>query len=108
MSSSSHYLSRTLRQYLLHPVALGYLALVAAVGVWVGVDTLFVEHADASLAGSWLFFVTAPTSFLFVALPGALPWIGVLVGALLQALVFSAAYRRVFVRPTRGSRLGNV
>jgi hypothetical protein len=31
---------------------------------WVGVDALFVEHADASLAGVWTFLVTAPASLL--------------------------------------------
>jgi hypothetical protein len=107
MSSSSRSLSRALRQHLLHPVALAYLALVTAVGIWVGVDT-FIVNTEASFAGVWLFMVTAPTSLLFVALPGELFWTGIIVGALFQACVLSAAYRWVFVRPTRGGRLGSV
>ncbi|MDQ0771616.1 hypothetical protein QF026_000082 [Streptomyces aurantiacus] len=85
--------------------ALGYLAVVAAVAVWVGVDTLFVEHADASFAGVWLFVVTAPTSFLFVSLPGALPLLGVIAGAVSQAFVFGGAYRWFLNRSTHAQRV---
>ncbi|MEU1558354.1 hypothetical protein ABZ517_37415 [Streptomyces scabiei] len=105
--SSSRSLSRTLRRNLLNPAALGYLALVAAVGVWVGADTLFVEHADAGFAGVWLFLVTAPTSFLFVALPGGLPFVGVVLGAVIQAVVIGAAYRWAVERPMKSAHLGN-
>lgn len=92
--------TRFLTSALRTPAALGYLALVAAVVAWVGLDTLFVEHADASLAGVWIFVVTAPTSFLFLALPGPLPWIGVAVGALVQAVALGALYRGVTGRRT--------
>ncbi|WP_330177162.1 hypothetical protein OG875_28840 [Streptomyces sp. NBC_01498] len=44
-----------------------YLAVVAATAVFVAVDTLFVHHNDASFAGVWLFFLAAPTVFLFFA-----------------------------------------
>lgn len=44
-----------------------YLAVVAATAVFVAVDTLFVHHDDASFAGVWLFFLAAPTVFLFFA-----------------------------------------
>ncbi|MFC9941800.1 SCO4225 family membrane protein [Streptomyces pratensis] len=43
-----------------------YLGLVAAVAVLVAVDTLFVSHDDASFAGVWLFFLAAPTVFVFL------------------------------------------
>ncbi|AEN08430.1 MULTISPECIES: hypothetical protein [unclassified Streptomyces] len=43
-----------------------YLGLVLAVTVFVAVDTLFVVHDDASLAGVWVFFLAAPTVFLFL------------------------------------------
>ncbi|MEV2246676.1 hypothetical protein [Streptomyces sp. NPDC049970] len=43
-----------------------YLGLVLAVAVFVAVDTLFVAHEDASFAGVWLFFLAAPTVFLFL------------------------------------------
>ncbi|WP_338897817.1 hypothetical protein WBG99_21310 [Streptomyces sp. TG1A-60] len=107
MTASSRSLSQVLRHHLVNPAALGYLAVVAAVGVWVGVDALFVEHADASLAGVWLFLVTAPTSLLFSALPGALPFVGIVVGAVTQAFVLGVAYRWFFNRPTWRAGLGN-
>ncbi|MFC8225994.1 SCO4225 family membrane protein [Streptomyces sp. NPDC057287] len=43
-----------------------YLGLVLAVSVFVAVDTLFVSHDDASFAGVWVFFLAAPTVFLFL------------------------------------------
>ncbi|MEV7867507.1 hypothetical protein AB0P17_15705 [Streptomyces sp. NPDC088124] len=43
-----------------------YLALVAAAALFVTVDTLFVHHDDASFAGTWLFFLAAPTVFVFL------------------------------------------
>ncbi|NNN37232.1 hypothetical protein HLK59_44235 [Streptomyces sp. S3(2020)] len=92
--NDSRSFAATLRDHLVNPVALGYLALVAAVVGWVGVDALFVEHADASLAGVWAFLVTAPTSLLFVMLPGALAWSGVVVGAVVNAAVLGAVYRK--------------
>ncbi|MFE9649440.1 SCO4225 family membrane protein [Streptomyces sp. NPDC006365] len=107
MAASSLSLAQTLRHNLANPAALGYLAVVAAVGVWVGVDALFVEHADASLAAVWLFVVTAPTSFLFLALPGALSFVGVAVGAVAQAFVLGAAYRWFRNRPTQRAGISN-
>ncbi|MFF0014624.1 SCO4225 family membrane protein [Streptomyces sp. NPDC005374] len=79
----------------LNPLSLGYLIVVAAVVGWVGVDTLFVEHADASLAAVWAFLVTAPASLLFVMLPDSLAWAGVVAGALVNAAVLGAAYRSI-------------
>lgn len=107
MTASSRSLSRSLRRHLLNPAALGYLALVVAVGVWVGVDSLFVEHADSRLRRVWLFLVTAPTSLLFVALPGGLPFLGIVLGAVIQAFVLGATYRWVVERPTKKVNLGN-
>ena len=83
------------------PVAIGYLLIVAAVGVWVAVDTLLVTHSDASFAGVWLFVATAPTSMLFMVVPSQWGMIGVPIGALVQAAVLGAAYRGL----TRGRRL---
>ncbi|MDQ0762671.1 hypothetical protein QF027_005306 [Streptomyces canus] len=82
-------------RYFRNPLALGYLLLVAAVLCWVGVDALFVEHADASLAGVWAFLVTAPASLLFVMLPEAWAWAGIALGAVVNAAVLGAAYRSV-------------
>ncbi|MBM7438123.1 SCO4225 family membrane protein [Streptomyces sp. HB132] len=101
MTASSRPLSQSLRRSLVNPAALGYLAVVAAVGVWVGVDALLVEQVDGSFAGVWLFIVTAPASLLFSALPGALPFAGVAVGAVVQALAIGAAYRWAHGRTSR-------
>jgi hypothetical protein len=84
------------------PVAIGYLLIVAAVGVWVAVDLHVATHPEADFAGVWLFFLTAPTSLPFVVLPSGLALIGVPVGALVQAAVLGAAYRGL----TRHRRLG--
>ncbi|MET7368251.1 hypothetical protein ABZS61_20800 [Streptomyces sp. NPDC005566] len=43
-----------------------YLGLVLATTVFVAVDTLFVAHEDASFAGVWVFFLAAPTVFVFL------------------------------------------
>ncbi|GLP66179.1 hypothetical protein TUSST3_27990 [Streptomyces sp. TUS-ST3] len=88
-------------RYILNPLSLGYLLLVAAVVGWVGVDTLFVEHADASFAGVWAFVVTAPTSLLLVMVPGAGAWAGIVIGAAVNAVVLGAAYRSVAGRRLR-------
>ncbi|MGY0071985.1 SCO4225 family membrane protein (plasmid) [Streptomyces sp. QTS137] len=45
-----------------------------------------LEQPDGGFAGVWLFLVTAPTSLLFSALPGVLPFAGVAVGAAVRAL----------------------
>lgn len=99
MAAAQRSAGTTFRRSLLNPAALGYLAVVAAVWIWIGVDTLLVTHADAGMAGVWGFFVTAPTSFLFVSLPDPLPFVGVAVGALVQALALGAVYRWVTGRP---------
>ena len=92
---------RPLIQALRTPVALGYLLIVAGVAVWAGADALLVDHADASLAAIWAFLVTAPTSLLFVMLPGPLAWTGIAIGAVAQAAVLGAAYRGLSGRFTR-------
>lgn len=99
MAAAQRSAGTTFRRSLLNPAALGYLAVVAAVWAWIAVDTLLVTHADASMAGVWGFFVTAPTSFLFASLPGPLPLVGAAVGALVQALALGAAYRWATGRP---------
>ncbi|WP_416984328.1 SCO4225 family membrane protein [Streptomyces sp. T028] len=84
------------------PVALGYLLIVAALGVWVAVDTLFLTHADTSFAGVWLFLATAPVSLLFAWAPDQLALIGIPVAAVVQAALLGTAYRGL----TRTRRLG--
>ncbi|MFJ8108856.1 SCO4225 family membrane protein [Streptomyces sp. NPDC096132] len=90
---------RSLVSALRTPAALGYLALVAALGVWVAVDTLVLSNGDTSFAGVWLFFATAPTSLLFIAVPSQLGLIGIPIGAVVQAALLGAAYRGL--TPTR-------
>ncbi|MER6639698.1 hypothetical protein ABT285_29705 [Streptomyces microflavus] len=97
MTASSRTFPRSLLRCLKSPVAVGYLAVV----VWVGWDVALTSSLDGSMAGVWLFFLTAPTSFLFVALPGALPWAGVVVGALVQAAAIGAAHHWVRARRTQ-------
>ncbi|MFE2115781.1 SCO4225 family membrane protein [Streptomyces microflavus] len=97
MTASSRTFPRSLLRCLKSPVAVGYLAVV----VWVGWDVALTSSLDGSMAGVWLFFLTAPTSFLFVALPGALPWAGVVVGALAQAAAIGAAHHWVRARRTQ-------
>ncbi|WP_069174009.1 SCO4225 family membrane protein [Streptomyces griseus] len=72
-----------------------YLGLVVAVALFVTVDTLFVAHEDASFAGVWLFFLAAPTVFVFfvgTSLAGAetggpawFVYLGLIVSVLVQA-----------------------
>ena len=90
MTGSQHSFVAAVRRCLANPAALGYLAVVAGVLAWVGLDALLVEHQDASLAGIWAFLVTGPTSWLFLMLPGVLPWAGVVVGALVLGLILGA------------------
>lgn len=106
MAATPRSILATVRRLLLTPVALGYLAVVAAVWIWIGVDLLFVEHQDASLSGVWGFFVTAPTSLLFVMLPGPLVWCGVVIGAFVQALALGAVYEWL-KRPSHRAKTSN-
>lgn len=89
-----------------------YLGIVAATMAFVIVDTLFADHPDASLAGVWMFFATAPTSFFLLLLPvvGETPGAGVaavvlfatvIVSAVLQAIVIGLVHRAV-TRSGRG------
>ncbi|MFI5757185.1 SCO4225 family membrane protein [Streptomyces sp. NPDC051569] len=83
-----------------------YLGLVAAVAVFVAVDTLFVAHDDASFAGVWLFLLAAPTIFVFV-LGGGLfgealaDSAGFLYPALVLSVLIQAAALGAFVRLLR-------
>lgn len=73
-----------------------YLGVVAVAITFGVVDTLFVDHADASLAAVWMFFATMPTSL--VILPRAEVPAGVLlalvvVAGLVQATVIGLIHR---------------
>lgn len=81
-----------------------YLGLVAAVTVFVVVDTRFVQ--DASFAGVWLFFVAAPTIFAFFLGGGLLGTAvvesaGFVYSALLLSVLIQAAAIGAFVRLLR-------
>ncbi|MBT2367340.1 hypothetical protein J7E88_19015 [Streptomyces sp. ISL-10] len=86
-----------------NPASRIYLALVAAAALFVAVDTLFVHHEDASMAGIWLFLLTAPTIFALMAL-GTLFGEGVaesaafLYPALVLAVLVQACALGLFVR----------
>ncbi|MFJ4437759.1 SCO4225 family membrane protein [Streptomyces sp. NPDC088923] len=104
MTTSPRSLVATARRLLLRPLPLAYLALVAAVVCWVLADHYLVAHADASMAGVWIFFSTAPVSLAFAALPTALFWIGPVVGALVNALVLGVLAERFGGRGRSQSR----
>ncbi|WP_258348231.1 SCO4225 family membrane protein [Saccharopolyspora gregorii] len=90
-----------LHRYLFNPAGLGYLALVAVVWAWIALDVLLFDHTDNSLVGMWGFLVTAPTSLVFVQLSGPALWGGVLLAAVLQALLLGVTYAGVPVKRTR-------
>ncbi len=77
----------------------GYLALCAGLLVWVAADTLFVEHADASLAAVWPLLATAPTSFLAMAAGPSAPLL--FLGLLALAAYFNATLLGLLVRSLR-------
>ena len=75
-----------------------YLAAVVLASVFTLYDDLFVTHADASMAGVWPLFLTAPLSLLFMALPeslstGALFYAEIALAALVNATVLGALAR---------------
>lgn len=57
-----------LRRWQRHESRCRILCVVVAVACFVTADWLFVDHADASLAVVWLFFVTAPGSLIYLAM----------------------------------------
>lgn len=85
----------SVRRLLLNPASLVYLALVAASVLFTVGVTLFAPGPDASFAGVWMFFATAPVSVVLLpVLPGE-GWGMVLllaVSALVQAAAVGAVY----------------
>ncbi|MFI2368130.1 SCO4225 family membrane protein [Streptomyces sp. NPDC018833] len=86
-----------------NPASRIYLALVVAAALFVAVDTLFVHHEDASMAGIWLFLLTAPTIFALMALgtlfgEGVAESAGFLYPALVLAVLVQACALGLFVR----------
>lgn len=77
-----------------------YLAVVGALMLWVVADTLFVEHADASMAGVVPVLAAAPVGVLWVSAfaeaPVSVAVAGVVLGALVNAAVIGLLVR--FVR----------
>ncbi len=89
-----------------------YLAVVAAASVYFVVDTLFVSHADASMAGVVPWVLTVPVSLLYTLLPEgtlngtgdgvfmALYLVGIAAAALANAAFMGLALRKI--RPGSG------
>ncbi|URN14190.1 hypothetical protein LUW77_02195 [Streptomyces radiopugnans] len=82
-----------------------YLAVCAALVLWVVLDAAVLPHEDASMAGVWPVAATAPTSLLALAVPlpdgpvGAALLLGLVsLAAVVNAWVFSAVLRRVRTR----------
>ncbi|MEU8350656.1 hypothetical protein [Streptomyces sp. NPDC048845] len=85
-----------------------YLAVCFALLAWVAVDAALVQHQDASFAGVWPLFLTAPTSLLGLLL---LPETGtggylavVVVSALVNSTVLGLFVRSAGRRPARPPR----
>ncbi|MFD0023976.1 SCO4225 family membrane protein [Streptomyces sp. NPDC058382] len=105
---SSQHLRAIARLTFANTASLIYLGAVVATAVFVTVDTLFVAHEDASFAGVWLFFLAAPTVFLFLvggsmwgAETGGPDWyvyLALVVSVLVQSFVLGW-----FVRLLRGA-----
>ncbi|HET6856338.1 MAG TPA: hypothetical protein VFH94_04485 [Streptomyces sp.] len=85
-----------------------YLGLVAAIAVFVAVDTLFVTHEDASLAGVWLFTVAAPTAFVFliagtVVEPGVIESTSFMILTIALSVLIQSLALGLFARLLRGA-----
>ncbi|MCK1794796.1 hypothetical protein MTQ01_01895 [Streptomyces sp. XM4193] len=77
-----------IRQFLTDPVALGYLALVAALVVW-ALTVTGLDDSGESMAGVVPVLATAPFGFVLVLLPdhAASFLVAVAIGGLVNALV---------------------
>ncbi|WP_051717803.1 SCO4225 family membrane protein [Streptomyces megasporus] len=88
-------------------IARGYLALCAALLLWVAFDSTLVHHEDASFAGVWPVLLTFPTGSAVLALPDegtvavASYYALVPAAAVLNAWLFSALLRRLRGRAVR-------
>lgn len=92
-----------------NPVSRIYLALVAAAMVFAVVDSLFVDHPDASMSGVWAALLTSPTLFpLWFAgdamwsEAGAPAWYSIAtigLAALVNALLLGLVHRSLRSRP---------
>ncbi|UIX33920.1 SCO4225 family membrane protein [Streptomyces sp. GQFP] len=96
----------------------GYLAVVVAATGFFLVDTFFVSHTDASMAGAVPWLLTAPLSLLYTLLPEgtlngtgdgaflAVYLVGIGVAALANAAFMGFALRRI--RPASARTVGGV
>lgn len=92
-----------------NPASLVYLFLVAGAVLFAVVDSLFIEHPDASMSGVWAALLTSPTLFpLWFAgdalwgPAGAPGWYSVAtlgLAALVNALLLGMVYRVLRGRP---------
>lgn len=82
-----------IRRLYANPAALGYLALVAAAGLFAVGDHLATDRPDASLSGIWVIALTLPTSLVFLAADGGWGAVGLALSALFQAALLGAGYR---------------
>lgn len=75
-----------------------YLLLVLAAVAFFVVDATLVEHEDASFAGVYMIILTLPVSLLAVAVPV----VGIVLGALVNATIIGAITRLVRRTGRRG------
>ncbi|MGW0827891.1 SCO4225 family membrane protein [Streptomyces sp. NPDC002845] len=79
------------RRILLNPAALGYLGLLAAIGLFVAANVLFNDSADDLVLAALLFLPTLPTGLLFVS-AGEWSAVGMAASALFQAVLLGAVW----------------
>ncbi|CAM3260213.1 SCO4225 family membrane protein [Streptomyces albus] len=97
----------TARALWLNPASLTYLAVVVATVLFTAGDVLLNTSPDASLAGVWMFFATAPLSPVLLPLVPDSSWLAFVVvaaAALVQAAVIGAVYHAIRgrLRPAGG------
>ncbi|MCX4723115.1 hypothetical protein OG372_28855 [Streptomyces sp. NBC_01020] len=86
-------------------VSRGYLVVIAALLVWVWVDTTLVSHPDASFSGVYPILLTMPTSLLLLlpAVEAPLTWVVLVAAALVNSTVISLIVRQAFGQGHRHS-----
>ncbi|WP_405776171.1 SCO4225 family membrane protein [Streptomyces sp. NBC_00859] len=90
-------------------VSRGYLMVIAALLVWVWVDTTLVSHPDASFSGVYPILLTAPASLLLLlpGVSGALAYVVLVAAALVNSTVIALIVRLAFGhRHGSGRRMG--
>lgn len=73
-----------------------YLLLVVAAVLFFAADRAFVDHPDASFAGIYMILLTVPISLF-----ATVPFVGIVIGALVNAMIIGALTHLVRFRHQR-------